>query len=64
MKTQEPGGSLKGASAEWTLKSESHIASQERDRLIAALEDPSKFYSQDGSLKEIRTLAEEAALRQ
>ena len=61
MKTQEPGGSVKGA--EWISKSESHIAAQERDKLILALEDPSKFYSPDGSLKEVGVLAGEAALR-
>lgn len=62
MKTKEPGENLKGASAGWNSESRD-IVSAERDRLITALQDPSKFLNSDGTLKEVGVLAEEAELK-
>jgi len=60
-KTKEPGGELKGASASWN--SELQQARKEKAKLLVALSDPPKFFSEDGRLKDVHALEAEAALR-
>lgn len=61
-KTKEPGESLKGANERWNSELRQR-ASEERDKLLAALQDPPRFFSPDGQLKEVNALVSEAELK-
>lgn len=64
LKTKEPGTKMTGAGIKWNSKSAEETAPDEREKVLVALDRRSKLYSEDGKLKDPKTVMEELATAQ